>query len=395
MGAQLSLDALRGSIVIRWNRTYFPLILLLAFAALQYSRPVPGLQMRASLPHTVEPHSTALYLLAGAACVAVLFTIDQGCRSASQIRLLVLAFIGLGVFESIYGVVQYLGDYRSVWGFPAGDRVARGTFMNRNHYALLLNLSISMTFGYCWFRWFGLLRATGLPPREALHAPGSGNVLWLLLLLLFQGFALVLSLSRMGSAAMLASIAVMAANLFATDRRNRILVLGGLAVIAAILALGAYTAADAILTRFELIAEDTFVEQDRLVIWRDAWTMIRGHLLFGQGLGTFQWTFPAFETTRADLPARYAHNDYLQVLAEMGIIGLALSLLVLLLAWRTAAQSFRSSADPFVRAMGLALLGCLTATALQEITDFGLYIPGVALAFAFLLGINLRVSRNL
>jgi O-antigen ligase len=236
------------------------------------------------------------------------------------------------------------------------------------------------------------MQESGLSVRDALRAPGSGNVVWLMLLLLFQGFALVLSLSRMGIAAMLASMTVMAAMLASTDRRNRILAAAGLALIAAILALGAYTAADAILTRYELITEDTPVEQDRLVIWRDAWTMIHSHLLFGQGLGTFQWTFPAVESVRADLPARYAHNDYLQVLSEMGIVGLALSLLVYVFAWRTALRHFRDPGDPLVKAIGLAMLGALTATGLQELTDFGLYIPGVAIAFAFLLGINVRLA---
>ena len=45
-----------------------------------------------------------------------------------------------------------------------------------------------------------------------------------------------------------------------------------------------------------------------------------------------------------------------------------------------------------VRGIGLATMGMLTATALQEITDFSLYIPGVAVLFAVLIGLNLRAS---
>jgi O-antigen ligase len=76
-----------------------------------------------------------------------------------------------------------------------------------------------------------------------------------------------------------------------------------------------------------------FWEKDRISIWRDAWRIIHGRLIFDEGLGTFQWLFPAYEKMDPNTPARYAHNDYIQALVETGIM---------------------------------------------EITDFSLYIPGVA-----------------
>jgi O-antigen ligase len=309
-----------------------------------------------------------------------------------QIRFLILCIIALGAFEAIYGLIQYLGDYRSIWGRPVVDRVARGTFMNRNHYALLLNLSISTSAGYCYYRWKRLVQENGSLFRNALHAPGFGNVLWLSVITIVQGFAVVLSLSRMGIAAMTASICVMAAAQIATDTHGRRPLVFGLAVLGVILALGAYTAADAVLNRFELIAEDTFLEQDRPAIWRDAWVMMLRDPVFGTGLGTFQWTFPAYETVRADLPAKYAHNDYLQAAAELGIVGLAFIACAFLAAWKKAIRSYTESEDPLVRGAALGIMGALTATGLQELTDFSLYIPGVALTFAILMGLNLRIS---
>jgi O-antigen ligase len=121
--------------------------------------------------------------------------------------------------------------------------------------------------------------------------------------------------------------------------------------------------------------------------------MIQKQPLLGQGLGTFQWTFPAYESVQADIPAKYAHSDYVQALAEVGIVGLLLLLWAFGAAWRTAIRNLFHADDPLVRGIGLGTIGALTAIALQEITDFGLYMPGVAVLAAVIVGLNLRASR--
>jgi O-antigen ligase len=392
LGGALILHTWRGRLRIRKDWMYTLILPVLVLIGVQCLNPQPDPDVKTIWPHTVELYTTRLYLLLAVACAALVFVVAQWMDTRRQIRFLILSIIALGAFEAIYGLIQYMGDYRSIWGRPVVDRVARGTFMNRNHYALLLNLSICTSAGYCYYRWRSLLQENGSRFRYALHAPGFGNVLWLSVITIVQGFGLVLSLSRMGIAAMMASIALMAAAQIATDTRGRWPLVFGLAVLGVILALGAYTAADAVLNRFELIAEDTFLEQDRPAIWRDAWAMMQKDLLFGTGLGTFQWTFPAFEKVRADLPAKYAHNDYLQTAAELGFVGLAFIAGAFLAAWRKAIRSYAGSRDPLVRGAALGIMGALAATGLQEITDFSLYIPGVALPFAILMGLNLRIS---
>jgi O-antigen ligase len=95
---------------------------------------------------------------------------------------------------------------------------------------------------------------------------------------------------------------------------------------------------------------------------------------------------------KPDTPARYAHSDYLQALAEVGVVGLILLVWAFGATWRTAVRNIRNTQDPLVRGIGLGTVGALTAIALQEISDFGLYIPGVAMTAVFLIGINIRAS---
>jgi O-antigen ligase len=212
-------------------------------------------------------------------------------------------------------------------------------------------------------------------------------LLWLVLI----GLALVFSMSRMGILALLGCIGTMAVagKLSKTGRGSSIL---GMLLLFAIISLSVYTGVDTVLARYEKLTEAGSFEKDRIPIWRDAWKMVQGHLVFGQGLGTFQWTFPAYETWDPDIPAKWAHNDYLQALAEVGIVGLILLAWAFVACWRTAIRNIFLSGNPLVRGIGLATLGALVATALQEASDYSLCTPGVAVLLAALLGLNFRAS---
>ena len=375
---------------------YVPLLLFLACAAVQFLQVRSTVELGNSwLPHTVERHSTLLYGLLAASYVAIVFLVHQGFRSRARIKLLVLSILALGVFESLYGLVQYLGDYNYIWDFDRArvgfTGVASGTLINRNHYALLLNLTICAGVGYLYYRSIQLLGGRNLTLRHVLGSPHSAQLAWLVLWLALMGLALVFSMSRMGIVAMMACVATMivAAKVSRTGKRTTVL---GFSLLFVIIGLALYTGIDAVLARYESLTIQGYLDKDRLPIWRDAWKMIEGAPLFGRGLGTFRWTFPTFETFEPDIPARYAHNDYLQALAEVGVVGVALLLWAFVHCWRAAARNLSQPRDPLVVGIGLGTLGALTACALQEAMDFSLYIPGVATLFAALIGLNLRAS---
>lgn len=377
---------------------YVPLLLFLVCALAQFLRVRGAVELGNSwLPHTVERHSTLLYGLLAASYVAIVFLVHQGFRSRARIKLLVLSILALGVFESLYGLVQYLGDHNYIWDFDrirvGVSGIASGTLINRNHYALLLNLTISVGVGYLYYRSIQLLGGRNLTPRHVLSSPHSAQLAWIVLWLALMGVALIFSMSRMGIVAMMACVGTMivAARVSRTGKRAAVL---GFSLLFVIMGLALYTGIDAVLARYESLTIQSYLDKDRLPIWRDAWKMIEGAPLFGRGLGTFRWTFPAFETFEPDVPARYAHNDYLQALAEVGVIGILLLLWAFALCWRSAARNLLQSRDPLVIGIGLGTLGVLTACALQEAMDFSLYIPGVATLFAAIIGLNLRASRE-
>jgi O-antigen ligase len=390
---RLLLESASGSIRLYFSWTYLPAFGLLALAALQRLNPqialIPAVGF---LPYTLEPHSTELHLILAFGYAALGLSVIHGFSTRRQLIRFIIFLIGLGVLESIYGIVQRLTDFATVWDLPILSGSAHGTLTNRNHYALLLNLSISLGAGFLYKKSVDFFQDQKFSLRLLPRMPDSAKLIWIIIWLALIGLGVLMSLSRTGIFAMFACIAVMtiAARSIQRSHLAPILVL---AIACAIVGLGVYSGIDGVLARYASLLEPGYFEQDRISIWRDAWKMICTHPWFGQGAGSFQWAFPAYETMEPDRPAVFAHNDYLQILAEYGIVGLGLVLWLLISCWRSAMRNLKAQ-DSLVRGIGLAALGALTAAAIQEITDYSLFTPGIAAMLVGIVALNERVSRD-
>jgi O-antigen ligase len=138
-----------------------------------------------------------------------------------------------------------------------------------------------------------------------------------------------------------------------------------------------------------LAADDAMRALTREATWQGA----LAYWPLGSGLGSYAWVFPRFQSPEVgrwllDL----AHSDYLQILMETGVLGLAAMMLALALTGRRVLQLIRaargtwSSADRMAVACGLGLL----ATLLHAWVDYPFRIPANAMLAAFLLGVFLR-----
>jgi hypothetical protein len=173
--------------------------------------------------------------------------------------------------------------------------------------------------------------------------------------------------------------------------RRRWVWLGAAALLAAV----ALTGGLDWLARFEserLAADDATRALMREATWQGA----MAYWPWGSGLGSYEWVLPQFHPAelgryRIDL----AHNDYLQLFMELGVIFVALMALALALVarrlWLLACQARRSAGgwgaeDRLAVACGLGAL----ATALHALVDYPFHIPANAMFAAFLLGAFLR-----
>jgi O-antigen ligase len=125
----------------------------------------------------------------------------------------------------------------------------------------------------------------------------------------------------------------------------------------------------------------------RPILWKNSLGIFRDHPVAGTGLGSFVSVFPEHQTEAVDLTIEHAHNDYVEVLTETGVLGGVLVLATMLLFFRI---TFRNLALQLKYEPGWIQLGGTIACcglAVHSFVDFNLHIPANAAWFAFCAGI--------
>ena len=133
------------------------------------------------------------------------------------------------------------------------------------------------------------------------------------------------------------------------------------------------------------------VGQQRLPVYRDSIRIIEDFPLLGTGLGTFKDIYPSYRTTKSTLTFDHVHNDYLEVLSDMGllggilIIGEVLAILIIIVKRRANRR------NPFVVSITLGGITGIVAMLFHSITDFNMHIPANAIMFFILLALSFTV----
>ena len=121
----------------------------------------------------------------------------------------------------------------------------------------------------------------------------------------------------------------------------------------------------------------------RAHFWSVTVNMIKAHPVLGTGLGAFGVIYTGFDTRNGLLRLEQAHNDYLQVLSDGGIVGAFLALAFVVLLFARAFYRMRTR-DPFRRGVALASLGGCFAVLVHSFFDFTLHTTANALLFLVL-----------
>jgi len=132
----------------------------------------------------------------------------------------------------------------------------------------------------------------------------------------------------------------------------------------------------------------------RMAVWQESAGMIRDFPLFGVGLGAWPELFPRYrQPPWSRLFFDEAHNDYLELLAETGLLGFGL---LARFFWRAGRRLYQGlwTVSPHVFPVFAALMAALGAMAFHEFFDFNLQIPANALLFTLLLALALRLTRS-
>lgn len=326
-------------------------------------------------------------------------------------RIVLAMVLGAALFEALSGIWQFgLRGTGPKTFLILGDRFYRayGTFEQPNPFAGFIGLTLPLALGLLLGAaalWFGAARSRWQTARfrrwitwpAALLNRHLALIALFGLLTLCLLAALVMSWSR---GAWLGFAAVVIVFLLAWPRRvwlglTLILVaLGGVFVGAHYHVLPEAIAArltdfTEFTTTFDArgvdITPDNYAVIERLAHWQAAEEMARYHLLTGVGLGNYEPVYPGYQLINWPIALGHAHNIYLNVLAETGIIGfLGYAALWLFVFWHT--WRVTRSVDVWRRAIGLGLLGSWTHLSVHQLVD-NLYVANIHLHLAALLGI--------
>ncbi len=340
-------------------------------------------------PLTIAPAETVVALALFIALAAFLIGLAQVLREVNVDRL-VMRLVTVGVILALVGIVQKRFDIENhplVYGFwtPQNGGGPFGPFVNKNHFAGWMLMMLPLAAGYC----FGLIASRQRAGREAwarrltwLTEPEASRIALVGFAVLAMGTALALTGSRSGVAGFAVAMLVLA--YFALRRahrvRGRALALSGLVAV-----LGgaiAWAGVGPMLARFSAAGSDL---PARLAGWRDALRIVRDFPVAGIGLGTFERAMLVYQTGDRHLIFAQAHNDYLQLAAEGGLlVGVPAAVAIAVLArtiWRRFATGPESALALWIRAGAVA---GLAAIATQSLVEFSLQVPGNAVLFALL-----------
>src|SRR6266705_1168228 len=245
------------------------------------------------------------------------------CRDRNAKRRLVFALVSLGVFEALYGLIQYLTGWQQIFTYVKKYYLeeATGTYINRNHFAGFLEMILPFAVVLA-LRWAVPLFKNTSSGTAALRKIASRTELLSLVLLLFLAtllfVALVLSRSRMGIISILVSLVAILALAGTASMPARTRVAVATLFFLGVLGLIVWIGIDPVMSRFETLGREyNFSGQNRISIWRDTLGLIRHHPLLGTGLGSFSVVYPSVQTVFLTLLVEHAHCDYIEVATDL------------------------------------------------------------------------------
>ena len=248
--------------------------------------------------------------------------------------------------------------------------MASGPYGNHNHLAGLLEMIIPLALALFLIRTWR---------RAALFL--------LCYLAIFLIAIHILTLSRGGWASLAAALAVMVIILLVQKRFTQkgllLSAVGGLALTFLFILAGTHIT-ERLLT---LADKETVLDfGGRTIAWKGCLHMIATHPLLGTGPGSFATLFPAWQPPGMAARFFYAHNDYLQYTAELGLPGTAIIVWIVILLMRRVSHLL---SHPSRQTWGISLgasIGILTII-FHSLVDFNLHIPANAAVFTVILGL--------
>lgn len=357
-----------------------------------------------ALFQTADAYQTRRYLLSAASYLSAFVLVLLLVGSQRRARIMVYTLVAAGLFQALLAIwlLSTRASYLSFFESITHGTQATGTFINRNHLACYLYLCLSLGLGWILGSFTGGQGLVGTAAQR-IQAGALALLRFMLsprmalrLLLVVMVIALVLTRSRMGNLSFVMGMLALAALLWLrvpTLRRTVAIVVVSLLMVDVVI-IGQWVGLERVIQRMEataVVEEDRRGEETIEARLQPAWRtlpMIAEQPLFGHGGGSYYTAFPAHKTGDMLLHLLYfdhAHNDYVEIAADVGLVGLALLLAVALASARRAWQLASAQEASSTRGVAYGVWMAVVCVGVHSWVDFNLHIPANALTFTALL----------
>ncbi len=311
-------------------------------------------------------------------------------NTSKRIKVLAYTLILSGLFQSVYGSMMTLTGIEYSFFIPKEHytHLATGTFVNRNHLAGYLVLTLSVGIGIMvstlttqssksWRERSRRLITTLLGPKSRLRV---------MLIIMVAG--LVMTHSRMGNTSFFVSLAVtgvIALILSKHSTRSTVILISSLIVID-IFVMGTFFGVEKVADRLQNTSEERETRDEV-----NGYTLgaIQDNLLTGSGAGTYYTNFPKYRQYDAGRGFYdHAHNDYFEFASEYGVIVTSSLLLAVLLVFSSAIKALRRRKNALMRGIAFSSTMAIIALAIHSTVDFNLQIPANAATFMVILALG-------
>jgi len=339
---------------------------------------------------SIEPHATKVFWLKSCAWALAFVLVLLLVRSRKRLWWIGGALVACGLLQAIFGSLMHLGGEN----FVVMDTLvvhasqASGFYVNRNHLAGLLEMTLAVGVGLMiaqlddrprrsWKQLAVDLLQVVLTYKAALRV-----------LLVVMVVALVMTRSRMGNTAFFVSLLVAGTIALILSRRatrSTVILIASLIVID-IFIIGAWFGVEKTVQRIEQTTTQDVRERVDPAIY--AVNILRDYPVFGTGGGTFYNAYPPYRGEDIIPFYDHVHNDYMQIATDTGVPGLVMLGAIVLLSFFAGVLALSRRRDPLARGIAFGVVMGVTALAIHSTVDFNLQIPANAFIFTVLLALG-------
>ncbi len=317
-------------------------------------------------------------------------------RLLQWIALSAIAMAGFGLLQFYTSNGLFFWFYEAA--FTSTDRVAKGSFTCRNHFAHFLVLGLGPLLA-----WFVLQVHQLFSKQSRSTLPTTSNYLkWikticLVLSLILIPTGVLLSLSRGGILVFTLSISLVVLLFYFRGLLSWGYLLGLAMLGLLVVGLLSFDGYDNVSARVDDFSDGSLEKLDnnhgRRKIWAANLAAIREGSWFGSGAGSHAVIYPVYMKESFDGVYTHAESGYVQIATENGWLGIALLLLGLCIIGRWSWVALRNAKLPQQTVFAGAVVAGMSVSAIHSLFDFVWYVPACVTVTLLLAACLLRLTQ--